>query len=78
MAGLVEHRINLYDGGTDDRGLTRNPLIRSGDIDSTIEAGNRFYADICVMASMAVYEYELVIKKRVTEHWKVLFNFHGF
>lgn len=70
---LAEHRINSYDGGTHERGLTINPLMGSGDIDSTIEAGNRFYADLCIMASTVAYENGLVIKNRVTEHWKMHF-----
>ena len=75
IVGLIEDRINLYDGGTHQRGsLTRNHLI-SGEqvIDSNIEPGDRFYADLCVMASTAAYDNKLVIRNRVTEHWKVLF-----
>lgn len=59
--GLLEHRINLYDGGTHERGLTRNQLISGGDIDSTIDVGKIFYVDIYIMASTAVYENEVVI-----------------
>nr|ABR16096.1 unknown [Picea sitchensis] len=59
--GFMEHRVNLYDGGT------------GGVIDSTIEPGNRFYADLCVMASTVAYENKLVIRDRVTEHWKMHF-----
>lgn len=73
FVGLVEHRIDLYDGGTHECGLTRNHLINSGGINSTIEGGSRFYADLCVMASTAVYENELVIRNRVTKHWKMHF-----
>jgi hypothetical protein len=62
----MEHRVNLYDGGT------------GGVIESTIEPGNRFYADLCAMASTVAYENKLVIRDRVTEHWKVLFNFRAF
>jgi len=56
----------LYHGGT--RGV----------IDSTIEPGKRFYADLCAMASTVAYENKLVIRNRVTEHWEVVFNFHEF
>jgi hypothetical protein len=73
LIGLIEHRKNLYDGG-----ITGNHLISSGVIDSTIKPGNRSYADLCVMASAVAYENKLVIRNRVTEHWKVPFNFHTF
>lgn len=68
LIGLIEHRKNLYDGG-----ITGNHLISSGVIDSTIKPGNRSYADLCVMASAVAYENELVIRNRVTEHWKMHF-----
>eukprot|EP00253_Pinus_taeda_P018883 PITA_18883 len=61
IIGLLEHRVNLYHGGT--RGV----------IDSTIEPGKRFYADLCAMASTVAYENKLVIRNRVTEHWEMHF-----
>lgn len=70
VIGLLEHRENLYEGAT-SRGVNI--------IDSTlIEPGNRFYADLCAMASTVAYENKLVIRNRVTQHWKVVFNFHAF
>eukprot|EP00253_Pinus_taeda_P011049 PITA_11049 len=61
IIGLLEHRVNLDHGGT--RGV----------IDSTIEPGKRFYADLCAMASTVAYENKLVIRNRVTEHWEMHF-----
>ncbi|KAH9300027.1 hypothetical protein KI387_011610, partial [Taxus chinensis] len=38
-----------------------------------VDPGDRFFADISVMASTLIYENELVIRKRVSENWRMHF-----
>ncbi|KAH9300026.1 hypothetical protein KI387_011609, partial [Taxus chinensis] len=66
LVGHIEGRSELYKGDSNDK-LNMN---------DSKEAGNRFFADISAMASTVVYENELVVKKRISEHWKM--HFVGF
>ncbi|KAH9300022.1 hypothetical protein KI387_011605, partial [Taxus chinensis] len=63
--GHLERRSELYESDSND-------YLNVND-SKTIDAGNRFFADMSAMASTVVYENELVVRKRITEHWKMHF-----
>ncbi|GLJ29406.1 hypothetical protein SUGI_0579730 [Cryptomeria japonica] len=58
--GHVVGRSDLYKGGPPDDIRAMNP-------------GDRYFADISVMASTIAYENELLIRKRVDQNWKMHF-----
>eukprot|EP01018_Ginkgo_biloba_P001338 Gb_02777 [translate_table: standard] len=68
MIGHLDNRVNL-----NGRVLDVPPVY------ANVEAGSRFCADLCIMASKLVYENENVVKNTVTNNWKMHFvDFFNF
>uniref|UniRef100_A0A0D6QUS9 Fungal lipase-type domain-containing protein n=1 Tax=Araucaria cunninghamii TaxID=56994 RepID=A0A0D6QUS9_ARACU len=65
FVGHVVERSDLYNEGPQE---DLNGFL--------LDPGNRFFADISIMASTLVYENECVIRKRVNEEWQM--HFVGF
>eukprot|EP00252_Welwitschia_mirabilis_P020209 TRINITY_DN4906_c0_g1_i1.p1 TRINITY_DN4906_c0_g1~~TRINITY_DN4906_c0_g1_i1.p1 ORF type:complete len:495 (+),score=6.04 TRINITY_DN4906_c0_g1_i1:214-1698(+) len=66
VIGLLERRQDLY--------KIERDVLEGGKVQHPPESpGDRFYVDLCAMASSVAYENDKVIQNRVTKRWKMHF-----
>eukprot|EP01018_Ginkgo_biloba_P001333 Gb_19947 [translate_table: standard] len=66
-------------GHLDNRVYLNGRVLDVPPVYANVEAGSRFCADLCIMASKLVYENENVVKNAVTNNWKMHFvDFFNF
>eukprot|EP01018_Ginkgo_biloba_P040529 Gb_06717 [translate_table: standard] len=79
LGDWIEFLLNLF---SHNGGLFKTLLQTLKDVPpvyANVEAGSRFCADLCIMASKLIYENENVVKNTVTNNWKMHFvDFFNF